>query len=373
MRWSYSKNECFCTVLRASMAMRTGSDCVSLSRCCPHDWVELRRRANCDNDMTKFLKMTPVAVWVIFVWSLAVLPNLTVRSFIWEEGSNAELARDILVHGNLLEPSIYGVRWAEKPSLLPYLIAGTARLTGEVNEWSARLPAMLAVLVTALLVLSLTRRYASVPAAFFAAACFLFCPMLLQKLTIAEPDTIITVLSFAALVVWWCGAEARVGLWRWLACGVLLAIAAMAKGPQPIAYFALGVGGFIALHRRWDDLPGLVLSLALPAIAVAAWAFTVYRPGDLTVWLDYMRLGHGIAPVDYLVERFHFSGQLLLELLPAILLLPFLVHQWRQRDWVRRARSSRQCFAMPAWPRLYYFSGRARTLAMLCRRYRRAP
>ena len=275
--------------------------------------------------MTRFLKKIPAPVWVILVWALAVLPSLSVRSFIWEEGTNAELARDILVHGNLLEPSIYGVRWAEKPSLLPWLIAGVARLSGEVNELLARLPAMLAVLAAALLVLSITRRRASTPAACFAAACFLFCPLLLRKLTIAEPDTVITVLSFAALVIWWGGAQTRLSWRRWLACGLLLAAAAMAKGPQPIAYFALGVGGFTVLHRRWGDLPGLVFSLAMPAIAVVAWAFAVYRPGDLTHWLGYMRLGHRIEPVAYLVERFRFSGVLLLDLLPATLLLPFLV------------------------------------------------
>ncbi|MGO9022185.1 MAG: ArnT family glycosyltransferase [Syntrophobacteraceae bacterium] len=280
--------------------------------------------------MIKFLRKTP-AVWVILVWTLAVLPSLPVRSFIWEEGTNAELARDMLVHGNMLEPSIYGVRWAEKPSLVPWLIVGVARLTGEVNEWSARLPAMLAVLVTALLVLSLARRPASTPAAFFAAACFLFCPLLLRKLTIAEPDTIITALSFGALVIWWRGAQARVSWRRWLACGMLLTTAAMAKGPQPIAYFALGVGGFIVLHKRWGDLPGLMLSLVMPAIAVVAWAIAVYRPGDLTVWLGYMRLGHRIEPVAYLVERVRFSGVLMLDLLPATLLLPFMVHQWQER------------------------------------------
>ena len=73
------------------------------------------------------------AVLLIFVWALAVLPNLTVRSFVWEEGRSAELARDILVRGDLLEPSIYGERWVEKPSLLPWMIAGVAR--GDLPRW----------------------------------------------------------------------------------------------------------------------------------------------------------------------------------------------------------------------------------------------
>ncbi len=317
--------------------------------------------------MTRLLKKIPAPVWIILVWALAVLPNLSVRSFIWEEGNNAALARDMLARGNLLEPAVYGVRWSEKPSLLACLIAGVARLTGrEVDEWSARLPAMLAALVTALLVFYLTRRHARAPAAFFAATCFLFCPLLLRKLTIAEPDTIITVLSFAALVIWWRGAEARVSWWRWLACGMLLATAAMAKGPQPIAYFALGVGGFVVLRRRWGDLPGLALCLLMPAIAVLAWAFAVYRPGDLTAWLSYMRLGQRVEPVAYIVERFRFSGVLLFDLLPATLLLPFLVRQWRERRMGEKSTLIEilLCYACTATAALFFWPGANTRYAM---------
>ena len=83
------------------------------------------------------------------------------------------------------------MREIDKPYLLAWLIGGVALLTGEVNEWSARLPAMISVLLTALLVQSVTRRYASLNASLFAALAFMFSPMLLQKLRIAEPDVVL--------------------------------------------------------------------------------------------------------------------------------------------------------------------------------------
>ena len=59
------------------------------------------------------------------------------------------------------------------------------------------------------------------------------------------------VLSFAALVVWWDGeARGRVTTGRWLACGGLLAALALTKGPQPVGFFALGVGGSIGRPSR---------------------------------------------------------------------------------------------------------------------------
>jgi 4-amino-4-deoxy-L-arabinose transferase-like glycosyltransferase len=272
-----------------------------------------------------------VPILIILFWACAVLPNLTVRSFIYEEGTNAEIARDVLAYGHFLQPIVYGVPWHEKPSLLGWLIAGFSLVTGGVNEWSARLPAMLSVLITALLVQRVTRHYASSTASLFAALSFVFCPLLLQKLTIAEPDTLITVLSFAAFVLWWDGAASgRVTILRWIGCGLLLAALAMAKGPQPAAFFALGVAAYLIVERRWLDLPGFVLCMMIPAAATIAWGAAVYQPGDEGTWLSYARLRDRPSLLDYLARNTHNIGSLYLELLPATLLLPFIPWPWRR-------------------------------------------
>ena len=273
-----------------------------------------------------------VAVLIVLIWAVALLPHLSMRSFIYEEARNAELARDMLRHGNLLEPSIYGIRWVEKPSLLAWLIVAASHLTGGVNEWSARLPTMLSVLLTALLIQRLTRRYATLPISLFATASYVFCPLLLQKLTIAEPDTLVTALSFAAFVIWWQGEETgRVAGWRWAASGLLLAVLAMAKGPEPVGFFAIGVTSYLVFRRRWAALPGLIFCLALPAGATIAWGAAVYQPGDASNWMRYMRLNGGIDMARYWDERRRYVAILPLELLPSTILLPFLaVPRWRR-------------------------------------------
>jgi 4-amino-4-deoxy-L-arabinose transferase-like glycosyltransferase len=282
---------------------------------------------------TPLLLRVPASACIALAWALATLPNLSGRSFMWEEGSNAVMARDMLARGDWLEPAIFGLRWVEKPTLLPWLIAGAARVTDSVDEWSARLPAMLATLGTALFVERLTRRYASAAAALFAAGAFMFCPLVLRKLRISEPDTLITFLSFAAFVVWWNGeARGRVSVGRWLACGGLLAVMAMAKGPQPLGFFALGVGAYLVARRRWAALPRLALCLGLPAAATIAWAAAVYRDGDLAIWFGYLRL-HDLRfnLPHYLRERARFAGGLPLDLLPNTLFVPALLAAWWRR------------------------------------------
>jgi len=269
---------------------------------------------------------------VVVVWALASLPNLSMRSFIYEEGRNAAIARDITERGDWLAPAIYGTRWAEKPALLPWATAAIAPWTGGVNEWSVRWPILLSILLTALLIQRLTRRYASLAASLFAAGSYLFCPLLLQKLTIAEPDTLVTALSFLAFYLWWGGEErGRVGAWRWIACALLTALLSLAKGPQPAGFFVLGVGVYILWRRRWSELWGIILAGLLPALANIGWAAAVYRPGDEYNWLRYMRMNGEDASASYLEERVRFVIQLALEWLPMTLLLPFLAkRRWRQ-------------------------------------------
>ena len=48
---------------------------------------------------------------IVLVWACATLPNLSVRSFIYEEGTNAEIAKDVLAHGHFLQPIVYEVIW----------------------------------------------------------------------------------------------------------------------------------------------------------------------------------------------------------------------------------------------------------------------
>jgi 4-amino-4-deoxy-L-arabinose transferase-like glycosyltransferase len=309
-----------------------------------------------------------VPLLICILWAVMVLPNLSVRSFIWEEGTNAENARDMLSHAEFIALRVYGTRWVERPSLLPLLIAGFAELTGGVNEWSARLPAMISVLLTTLLVQHVTRRYVGVAASLFGAAAYFFSPMLLQKLTVAEPDTLVTLLSFCAFVIWWNGTEAGgVSALRWCAISLVLAVLSMAKGPQPLAFFSLGVGAYLLVHRRFYQFLGLVLALVPPTAATVGWVAAIYRPGDEADWVRYMHLqAHGGTLASYLGECARFVAIIAVEMLPATLLLPFVPSPWRGRTDAPTLPSLNRSSCMRVSVRSSSSSGRGRTGAMPC-------
>ena len=69
------------------------------------------------------------------------------------------------------------------------------------------------------------------------------------------------------------------------------------KGPQPVSYFAFGIGLFILITRSWKQIPGFVLAGIICVIPIAAWYGYVYSPGDEDQWAAFMRLSP-VAPLD---------------------------------------------------------------------------
>ena len=111
---------------------------------------------------------------------------------------------------------------------------------GHVSQIAARLPIALFLLVGCLLIYFLLRKVgAGVVAALFGAALFLACPLVMRAYVMITADLPLAVLLFLAFVLWWDGAakgsiKGSIGLSRWIAIGVVLALAGLLKGPQPI-------------------------------------------------------------------------------------------------------------------------------------------
>src|SRR5438270_10128432 len=86
------------------------------------------------------------------------LPNLGAPS-LWDidEGNNAEAAREMLESGNWVVPTFNFQLRVDKPALLYWLQIGAYRLFG-VGEFGARLPSVLAALLTVVCTYEFGRR-----------------------------------------------------------------------------------------------------------------------------------------------------------------------------------------------------------------------
>jgi 4-amino-4-deoxy-L-arabinose transferase-like glycosyltransferase len=277
------------------------------------------------------LQASPVPgwLWIVLLWALAVFPAISLRSAHLEEGTVIALARGAAEDGWWLSPHNYGLRFVERPVLLSWIVAALGLLTGSITLWHLRIPHVLCLLAGALLVWRLVRSQASKAAALFAALCFFGCPMIAQKIVTAEPDVMVSVMLFAAFVLWWEGfASGGVSLSRCLSIGMVLGAAALTKGIQPMAYFSLGVGAYLLVRRRWRDAPAFFAANAFGAAICLAWYVAVREPGDLAAWISHSRIG--IEPKR---SFYDFGISVVCEWLPLSLVFPFAIRRLYREEF----------------------------------------
>jgi 4-amino-4-deoxy-L-arabinose transferase-like glycosyltransferase len=284
-------------------------------------------------------------MWIFLLWFVLIVPAIGIRGVHYEEAATVGLARGAFEDGHWLTPFLYGVRFVERPVLISWLLGAVGAVLGCLPLWVARLPMVLAFFAGAGLVYWLVRQYASIGAAMFGSICFLISPMMLQKTVTAEVDGIVSVLLFAGFVLWWIG-HSRGGptAARWLVITIVLSAATLVKGPQPLGYFFIGVGSYLILQRRWRELIALVIVGVLSGAVAGAWYWTVYQPGDLTLWLTHSRLVASQSVAAYVAGASHFVVQLSLEWLPGVLLVaPLAVNLVRRRFTGNRALALALC------------------------------
>jgi 4-amino-4-deoxy-L-arabinose transferase-like glycosyltransferase len=262
-------------------------------------------------------RRNPIGV-IIVVWAVLALPLVFLRGFHSDEGVAVTIARSALEDGYWVTPHMYNTRFVERPTLLSWMIAAVSAPFGSVSEFTARLPIVLFLLTGCWLIYALMRRVgSSIPGALLGAALFLACPIVIRAYAIATADLPLAVLLFASFVVWWDGYSAgRISLARWMAIGGFLALAGLLKGPQPVSYFALGIGLFIFITRSWRQIPGFILAGVICVVPLAAWYVYVYSPGDEGQWATFMRF----SPAASLAGPLEAVLRLISETLPAALL-----------------------------------------------------
>ena len=257
--------------------------------------------------------------YVVIVVACALLtgPLIFCRGYNSDEGLAVSIARTAMEDGEWLVPHVFNLRWVERPTLLSWIIAAISAPFGCVNQITARLPIALFLLFGCLLIYWLLRKVAvGVPAALFGVALFLACPLVLRSSVLITADLPLAVLLFFAFYLWWGGNETgSVNLGRWFAIGVVLAFAGLLKGPQPIAYFALGVGLYVLGARLWRHIPGLILAGLICALPLAAWYAAIYTPGDEGNWAAFMRVRSIVVLPGPLIASLKTS----VEALPAVL------------------------------------------------------
>lgn len=207
----------------------------------------------------------------------AALPALGDRPYRFEEGRRVAQVIALLDGGSWLRLEVFQEAYANKPPLLPWLIAICASVIGQLNEFTARLPGAIAILASALtagiVAFRATERRPGV-AAFAAGVFVLAAPVVFQRIRLAETDSLATAFVSAAFLVWVLGrlhhnGELRFRHW----CGLTFFFTAtlFTKGPPPLLFALLPMIVIPLQEKRWSQLAAVVLALVVGLIPLGYW------------------------------------------------------------------------------------------------------
>jgi 4-amino-4-deoxy-L-arabinose transferase-like glycosyltransferase len=235
-----------------------------------------------------------------------------------------EMARQ----GDWLVPTVNEMTFDEKPILYFWMALVFSKLLGVVNEFTLRLPLVLAGVVGVVLVYLLVYPYSSRSRARLAAALFGTTFVVWWSARSLNMDLLVTVMTLAAVL-----AVSRVldhggSPWRgWALAGAAAGAGFLAKGPVGLICPGLTVLLYIAWTGRWKALrPGPLLLAAAACVAVAApWYLWLWAAGETDFLVEVLYRQNFTRfhnPWDHQAPWWYYLPYLAIDMAPWALFLP---------------------------------------------------
>ncbi len=186
------------------------------------------------------------------------------------DSTHAEAAREMLAHADYVTLHVNGIRYLEKAPLPYWLVAAGYRLFG-INEFAARLPTALAVLLLGWLGMAWGRRAFGERSGIYAGLFVLTCAGVYLFTRIFIPDVLLSLLIAASLYFLLTALEFSGEAWRWYAGYACVALAVLTKGLVALVFVGMPAVIYLAITgewRRWREfrlLSGLALLFAIAA------------------------------------------------------------------------------------------------------------
>jgi len=191
-------------------------------------------------------------VLIVLFGALATLAVATAPTPLWDEDEArfAAIARTMVETGDWVVPMFNGDLAVDKPVLMHWCMAACMKVFG-INEFAARLPSVIATLLTALALFRAGRRWFDDTTGVVAALAYVGCLLVSIEAHAATPDAILTALTaWATLLVAEAvmpGPDGRLrtcSLATAATAGLLLGLAIVCKGP-------IGFVGPLAVLGPW--------------------------------------------------------------------------------------------------------------------------
>jgi 4-amino-4-deoxy-L-arabinose transferase-like glycosyltransferase len=211
----------------------------------------------------------------ILVWAALYFPALGSLAIKGEEGRRILPGITMLQTGNYLVPQVGGETYFRKPPLINWLVAGSFKITGVQNEWTARLPSVICVLLVAIAFVTVARPSLGDRGSIIAGLIWLINAGIIEKGRLAEIEALYVSLCALAIIFWLSWWQQKKSPWLiWTVPFVFLGLGWLAKGPLHLVFFYGVVIAVAWSERNWRALFHLahLLGIAMMLGIFAAWA-----------------------------------------------------------------------------------------------------
>jgi 4-amino-4-deoxy-L-arabinose transferase-like glycosyltransferase len=256
------------------------------------------------SDQQNWSDFRAVALTIVVV-SLIYGTRLAREPLVGEETRWGTAAREMLTTGDWIVPRQQGHVFPERPPMTCWLMAIGGTVRGDVDPIAIRLPSVIAVVLTSLLIYGYTRAFSTSSTALVAALIYATGGQVLQIGRRGESEAVFALFVSASLLLWHlCYLRKFPPIFVWTVGFTFAAFAALVKGPQAPVYFVAITVAYLIVNKdvryllRWQTVAG---SLAFIAI-IAAWQIPFYRATD---WSSVRATWAGLAG-----DRIRLSGLL---------------------------------------------------------------
>ncbi|MDQ6939126.1 MAG: glycosyltransferase family 39 protein, partial [Verrucomicrobiota bacterium] len=139
---------------------------------------------------------------VMAVWALIYLPGLGALEIKGEEGRRILPAVSMLQTGHYLVPQVGSEPYFRKPPLINWLVAASFKTFGKRNEWTARIPSALCILIVALAFLTIARPALGESGSLAAALIWMTNFGMIEKGRLIEIEALYVSLGGLAMICW---------------------------------------------------------------------------------------------------------------------------------------------------------------------------
>jgi 4-amino-4-deoxy-L-arabinose transferase-like glycosyltransferase len=267
---------------------------------------------------------------VLLVWAALYLPALGSLAIKGEEGRRILPGVTMLQTGNYLVPQVGGETYFRKPPLINWLVAASFTIFGRQNEWTARAPSVISVLLVALAFVSVARPSLGERGSLIAALMWLINAGIIEKGRLVEIEALYVSLCALAIIFWLSWWLQNKSAWLiWTVPFVFLGLGCLAKGPVHLVFFYGVVIAVVWQQRNWRALfhPAHFVGIAIMLGIFAAWAMPfVHATNQATATTKWSQQFTGrLRGSDFQFGRWIFNiPHGVLYLLPWAIFLPLV-------------------------------------------------